>query len=605
MAPSGDDNSNPIAVGQPSASIFLMLYLEILSYQDLYGVMPVGRRIERARRIAHKFLFPMEVSIGGSSPSSPTNTNLHHPPPFDMRNALSDDIITDLEQSLTKAGREVIGKDGRSSTDAIGPDIFSSVRSTLVSFLTGPPFASFLASNECARMRSYLRGTHKFVDMPLEILFADATAEDTVDRESAHNHILFIIIYLMCGSNKETIGENIVSNHEGEKIGGERGSVKRLVNAVGGLGCANFIKRNLVPHAQTISDILAGIANGTEGADSISEKDFDLRCHSLLTEYERFWEIYLAPSGGILDSPASSNSNEAQDAIDAVRLVLIECVTPPAVTERTEERQHTAKCIIGKLVNPEVLNALIALAGELIHDYAIQAHSQFREHKFHEWMCSEITWAKVKLGDARLNSSNKEESTDCASSTQLLGDGGDNVKESCISVSLPPLKTGCISRLMRKSELPGDVSRHIPIQSVEKPVACASEFVQQQRTDIVKEVNPTDVPINVTVKAHANVEYAIVFGTDEGMDSVGRMPHPAPSGMHRGSLRRFACVPLAGSNMEVEGTLSEEDIPSLLEKYAVVPPIRERPFSGVTEINRLRYAHLFHLTSFSHLVSLC
>jgi hypothetical protein len=339
--------------GNMTPSAQLMLFLELMSFLDLYSVTPVARLRDVASRVAYKFFLPTKIG------------QRLQPPLFDFHHIVPDSSLRHLEFVLS-------GK-----SQFIPRDVFLDFQKAVVDSLTGTGVISFLASSECARMRGYLRNTAPYVNLPLRDLF-DALVRETKDS-GAKNSFAYILLFLICQLEKEPNGEHNFGNEEENN---------RLLGASNDLCCAIFIEKSLVP---TLNDAKARLEEGK--IDEVFESS---ACEKVVKVCEIFWDTYIA---GTLE--ISSKSSEIEAYYKEVRSVL-EKVAAEVTKNGAIELKRSS---IEAFVNSKLVERAKNLADELLYNYAANTHTKFREHKFHEWMCIESS--KVRASDP--NWSNKQE----------------------------------------------------------------------------------------------------------------------------------------------------------------------------------------------------
>ncbi len=508
------DNEEPYEGndGIITGSTRLMLFLEIISFRDLFGVTPIHRRLFAAKRIAYKFLLSQKQH-GSSSMVNPQ---------FDVRSMFTQEQITKLETSIN---------DGD-----IQHDLFCDIEECLKLSFGGMRFASFLLSDECARMRAYMRGTYPYQDASLHCIFKDALDQTSDSYCDARNHLQYIIAYLLCQSENDVLDKNYHNKKE-EQHSDEN---NRVMGAAGGICCAIFIKRDLLPSINEAKELL--LQNPMTEMDSVGQ--------ALLDSYSSFWECFIAPSGGTLES--TPLSNDTQLMLDKVRRSVSLAASPPKNFSSEERRRHIIRSLV---LNTDLVKSLQRLGEELIYDYSVNAHAKYKGHTIHELMCSEVNKFEVNLPMKEATAEQKEEDTD----TKVYKD-------------IPQLPSGCVSRLLRRLEFPDGLSRHCP------------EFKPKSNT-----------PVLVDEKAdhsqRCNADFAVIFGSnyelkqvetkDEGVDNENSAT------ITQRELRRFASIPLSLRGKQLASKLdADELIPPTLESYANVPAAAERQFQRITDLNR-------------------
>ncbi len=383
------------------------------------------------------------------------------------------------------------------ATHPVGRNVFVSFQKAVMETLSGPPFLSFLISVECARMRAYLRNTAPFHSVCPGEIFLGVENMDS----AMENRLQYLLMYLICQVEREIGDDHDVlsgTNHE------------RVMGAAGGVACAVYIKKRLLNAIEEVNKIV-------EQAESRNENDVPY--YNLVEAMEVAWEAFIAPGGGMLDSVANSAESDAE--LKRVREILGRAVLPS--TDSSEREKVVA------LASTELIEAFSSLSDQLLYDYAVTTYSKFKEHRFHEWLCNELVIGKAD--DAFEDTTTQE------------------------------LKTGCISRLIRKAKLPTGISPHTPIR------------LEQGASN-----NSLKCP---------NAEFAIVFGTDDGSGEVNPVPKPA---MNRTDIRRYVCQAVT-DDTDVSSAPTFR-VPQTLESYVTVPLLRRVPFSEYADDSRIRYAWL-------------
>lgn len=498
----GKEQNNAVVTG----SMRLMLFLEVVSFRDLFGVTPIQRRVYAAERIAQKFLLPQKQD------ESDQTTN----PQFDMRSMFAPDVINTIEESINK--------------NEIRYDLFYTIEHCLKKSFGGMKFASFLLSDECARMRAYMRGTSPYQDPTLEYLFKDALDPNSTSYVDARNHLQYIIIYLLCQAENDVLDKNYKNKIETDSINTD----VRVMGSAGGICCAIFIKRVLMPAINKAKDLL--LQNQINDMDMVGQ--------ALIDSYSSLWEYFIAPSGGSLEF--TPLFNDTQLMLDKVRRSVSLAASPPKNFSPEEKRRHMIRSLA---LNTDLSKSLQKLGEELLYDYSVNAHPKYRGHTIHEWMCAEASKCAQKNAVTI-----SEENTDVTPpSTEVQ--------------KIPKLSSTCISRLLRRLEFPEGLSRHCPEFN--------SKIIQQHEKQ--------------ESKARCNADFAVVFGSDyqmkvieEGDESDEKTDKATAS--HE--LQRFACVPLSSrgkAQLSASQAQGSTLIPPTLESYVHVPLSSERQFQHITD----------------------
>ncbi len=511
----GEEDS---ASGDVSASTRLMLYLELLLYRDLFLVATPKRRLDHAKRIIYKFILPKKVGGGANDASS--------------------DLLFDLRPMFPPETPEKLGETIKNGdNNAISCDFFKDIEICLVNSLAGAKFASFLLNDESAKMRAYMRGVSPYVDPSIGAIFHQISSKESSNSSTARNHLKHIVLYLLCQMENDVLDKNFERDTKGTKK-----NPKRLIGSAGGIACALFISRVLVPSIDNIKKYLAAAdADTTEENlhQSDEEKALLAKC---LSVFESFWESFLAPFGGLLDS--SSYSNETYSVIEKVRKSIYDAANPPPDT-KTENRIRTI--VRSMALNEQFVKDLCKLRNELIYYYCVNDHPKYRAHIVHEWMCVESNSAMCNT-DAHENN------------PKSISDNLDTI---------PSLAKGCISRLVRRLETPKGISHHCPSHKGEGRV----RNIQAESS-----------------KCNFNADFAIVFcsnGNESGEDEEHKIENV--TSFDQSSLNRIACIPLSqNAKLQVEEASIDEILPVTLESYALVPTFRKRPFEQSMYCSRKR-----------------
>ena len=484
--------------GSITGSTRLMLFLELISFRDLFGVTPTHKRLEVAKRIAHKFFLPQ---INDATQNATIN------PQFDMRSMIPVETIASVAACL--------------NNKEITYDMYGDIEKTLKESFGGMKFASFLLSDECARMRAYMRGTSPYIEPDLKCLFEASQNPSSKNHASAKNHLEFMIVYLLCQSESDAIDINYSTRDF------SRTKNTRVMGATGGICCAIFIEKVLMPSIQNAKSALL-----KNQADII-----DIMGQILIESYSHFWECFIAPSGGTLASTPLSNDTQA--ILDKVRRSVSLAASPPKNFACQERRRYFIQSLS---LNTDLTKSLQHLREELIYDYSVNAHPKYRGHTLHEWMCAEVNKASYKPVDDLVISEEK-------ASSEIL--------------DAPPLPSGCITRMFRRLEFPEGLSRHCP------ELHSATDSKSSEETE--------------------NADYIVVFGSDNqtypAESRNGQIPNEISL---QSTLKRFVCQPISTQGENNLSKINENDlIPSTLESYAHVPLLGERQFQHITDDSRI------------------
>jgi hypothetical protein len=392
----------------------LELYLELCKFRDATTLCSVFEReklLKYARLIAGRFLLEDYGAISTS--------NEKCLPEYIAHLALGG---MEKVQAVRFALRD---EDEFFECNPDGGDGFHSIRLSLEAFLsTQESFLSFLVSNDCARMRAYLRGSSSFVRIkPRKLLKID----EGIDDLSYHNFLLCAILHLVCmkkskDDGKGNVGDFIINDALLLNSG------KRTLGAASLLGCAFFIMRSL---RKKIEAVVEGLIE-----DSMTGTSNNLSLYlALIKDVTFFWDVYIAPAGGALSLLALSP--DSQDALDVVRRVLVSSVDGVAA-QKTNSDDVTANVAMAKILSSvDVSSSVNTLAEALFREYTLEIYPNFQRFIFHEWACKE---ARRTFLDA-IEHSNAD-------------------YEYLVSIELKGLNKGWLNRFFRQMEFPDGISLH-------------------------------------------------------------------------------------------------------------------------------------------------
>jgi hypothetical protein len=355
----------------------LKMFSDMLNYSVLFPLLSSKRRKKIADQIAYQYFLPSKV-----------DNSLLVPPTFDFHHIVSDKTLRSLESAL---------KEPESS---LAKDTFMEFQRTVADSLSfETPFLSFLVSNECSRMRAYLRNTASFVNIQFGHVVKQITSEsDDGLRSFAQNYVLYVLIYLLTLTDQEPFGENDdlleQNNASNARKGGESTATRprRIEDAAMNLCTYLYLQSTLLPllHQEW--------KQPTTNAQ-------DLRC-----ALRHFWEVFLAP--GLGDQHNGEYFSKFAQYVSNLSL-------------NSDGTDGTLS------LNEDLMDIARGLSDELIYDYWEKHHSKFQAHKCHEWLCEEL----LKCG----------------------AQSDDN-----FVLSSPTLPSGCIKRLLRKVQWPNGVTPHKP-----------------------------------------------------------------------------------------------------------------------------------------------
>lgn len=256
-----------------------------------------------------------------------------------------------------------------------GGDGFHNVRLSLEAFLSSQEsFLSFLISDDCARMRAYLRGSSPFIRVEPRLFLKS----DETDSSSYQNFLLYAILHMVCmKENKDsTDSDDFIKNDAWLLSAG-----KRNLGTASLLGCSFFITRTLQTSMDTakeglIEDGMTGEGNNTPLYSAFIE------------DLQFFWEVYIAPASGALSS--LSLSQDAQESLDDLRRLLVSSVDHVLAKEQTPAVAISSEVALANaLSSVDVSSSLLRLAESLLREYTLRIYPNFQRHIFHEWACKE------------------------------------------------------------------------------------------------------------------------------------------------------------------------------------------------------------------------
>lgn len=480
-----------------SASTSLMLYLEIVSFQSLYTYASRKRITDHARLIAHKFLL----------------RNESNEPLFNLRSLFPEDLIKDLQENLNLKLEE------------IDRSLFNNIETYLENSLVGTKFASFLLSDECARMRAYMRGTVSYIDPPLELLINNINLTSSEANVSAYNVLRFMLVYLLCQKENDALDKNFDN-----KIGISSKEAKRSIGSAGGLSCSIFLLRTLQPLLSEASKTLEH--QGEEGNTNIIFK--------FICALEDFWDFFVAPRGGVLD--ASTYSNETNDLIEQIREALVTSVESCHITDTEKKLMAIVRSL---LQDGHFSENLSKLRNDLLYDYHINHHSKYKAHIFHEFMCAE----------ASETSENK------------LFEG---IKDNNGVAFALSLRTGSISRLFRKVDIPKGVSQH-------RPAHATIDYTEIENQHEHAKCNMNaDFAVVFSARSHAVESDTNTIGTNNDFSVFDRL-----------GFRRTVTASISGYGKTLSEKMPLDQIfPVTMISYAMIPPLKDRAFKDSVDFGR-------------------
>jgi hypothetical protein len=315
----------------------LSLFHKCLQWTDLYDVMPRSRRGELARAMVQAYARQMVTDNHDRTTTTTTTREEQLEQQEELHKNKSTNYLQQPEQeqdeldTLLACLRRVETTIGLDTNSSLPPrDLFVSVIVQAACLLL-PSFTQFVTSSDCARMRAYLRETAKFYNVSLT-------------NNTPANYNAYIVLYLLCKTDKEGFGEHDAKLAPGQGV--------RVENAASGYCAALFLRDKVLP------------ALASENAKQI------------VSAVETLWESFVDPNVGALE--LSPQSNPVSDLLKQLRTMLLSIKN-----EESDPKQIASR-----------LQSIVELAGdladELMYDYAANVHPRFREHKFHEWLCAEF-----------------------------------------------------------------------------------------------------------------------------------------------------------------------------------------------------------------------
>lgn len=491
----------------------LDLYLEMRKFRDAVGVCSKSDReqlLDFAKRISNRFLFD----------ANDDERKGYRLPEHVIYEALGgSDEVQSVKLALSDEDQFFERDDG---------DGFHYIRSALEEYMSlQNSFLSFLVSDDCARMRAYLRGAAPFLSIdPAVLLKPNFDSDD----ESYENVRLHAILHLLClRDNGETHCDVMYRN---DAISASQGN--RVQGAISILSCSVYINRTLRTVMRAAMEGL--IEDGMTGGTSNRKLYFEL-----LDSFQFLWEGFIAPGSGSLAS--ISLSEDAQMALDSLRRRIVSS-TDQVFSDRRVPDCTSASSMARLLTSTEVSDSLSSLSEALIREYTLELFPKFRRHIFYEWVCKE---AKSKILDSYLHPLDKSE---------YLTKG-----------RLSEFNKGWLNKALRQIEFPHGLSLHRPGPG--EPSLNDSSVLSSRSQD--------------PVSLH-NADVAIVFGTDIDVGSTSDFASSRIDSSKRNeSFRRFACVPLHDKADYATGdcVLLTDELPATIEQYSTVPPFHARPFQGI------------------------
>lgn len=511
------------ATSSKNQRILLEVYIDLLKFRSAASVEYFDKEklLETARAISSKILIE-DTDIVRSADALPESVVtvacggiecMHH-----LKRAISDED---------------------DFFDEVHGDGFCKIRDNLGTFLSMQEhFLAFLVSDDCARMRAYLRGTAPFATVEPDI-FLDTT------EASNNNLLMFGILHLIC--TNEAPDELESSDEYGDFIKMDamllnQRSGKRITGAASTLLCPIFITGTL--------NRSLGLATESLVEDEMMGQSNNLDVYKKLADdVQHLWDHFVSPVTGALSSV--NLSAEAQAALDAVRCLVTSFFNDPVAQDGcvpTLGSLSWAKSFTSEGVS----SALHRLSDSLSRDYCLVTFpNNFRRSIFHEWMLTEAAACPAEAVDV-----------------------SSKINEYLVPRVFKGPARCCPRKVLRQIELPHGLSLHLP--------GTRQSWSLREMSEIATE--------NLY-----NADVAVVFGMEVDGDGAVSSPKSESSDdtfSNVMSCQRFTCTSLQNKASSVK-FITPSAIPDSLEEYLLQPPFCERPFTGMLrkeENNRLRYA---------------
>ena len=498
----------------------LDIYLDLVQFRNEATVGSTKRLLDRAWGIAAKFLPEANDDI------------------------LTEPSVSEYVAYIAFGGTEHLQSLKRALTDEdeffedVTKDGFYQCRENLGMYLSMQEhFLAFLVSDDCARMRAYLRGTSPFLCVEPSVFLT------TSNDEISTNFLLFAILHLICMNDGDDDVES--SDEYGNFIKMDtmilnQRSGKRVAGASSILSCPIFILR-------TLNSSIRQAAEGLVEDEMMGSRNNDEVYKKLALDVQILWENFVSPVCGAL--ALCNLSIDAQDALESIRALLASLLGISASQGILDDISNSPS-MAKSLTSEEFSMALQNLSDSLIQHYCHTAFPNFQRHISHEWALSEALTNSSKPIDA----SNK----------------ADEYLEHCV---MNPLPKGYSKKVLRQLELPRGLSSHLP----------GSKQDTQFEDDCCE---PVDSYFH-------NADIAVVFGKHAIDDAL---PKPssdlsADSSVMQANIQRHACGSLYPDTSSSANVLTTADLPETFEEYMCCPPFRDRPFKGMLrkdDNNRMR-----------------
>lgn len=494
----------------------LDIYFRLIRFSNEATVCSTKKLLESARLISDTFLPDADIDI---------NQNMQTVPEYVAYIAFGG---TENLQSLKRA----LTDEDEFFEDA-DHDGFHKCREELGIFLSNQShFLAFLVSDDCARMRAYLRGTSPFVCVEPSLFL------NTSSTPASSSFLLFAILHLVC--MKEPTDQILETSDEygnfirmDTMLTNQRNG-KRVAGSASILSCPIFIMRNL-------NKSLKQAAEGLVEDEMMGSYNNVLLYTKLANDVRILWENFVSPVSGAL--VLCSLSDATQSALDAFRN-LLSTALGPSTSKGVLNSVPPSPSLIKSLTTEEFLIALQDLCDALIQDYCKDIFPNLQRHIFHEWALIEAA-----------NTTNPT-NTLCKLNEYLVPNVFDG------------LPRGYAKKVLRQIDLPNGVSSHLP--GPKRLPSLGNESGE----------------LSDSYHLH-NADIAIVFSKQVEDD----LPKPASdlsanSTTIHSNIQRHACSflhPKLQSN-ETGQVLYPVDIPDSFEEYMGSPPFRDRPFKGMLRI---------------------
>lgn len=461
--------------------------------------------------------------------------------------------LIDIASITTTADAQIIISKLEENDNSSSSLMLQSLQTSILGFLAASRFARFLVSNQCARMRAYLRGTAPFYSLPLHHVLSSITARNLQqshgnNNNNSNNIFLHILLHSICYHKKYTTSNDSDDNDK---------HVQLKHYGPAGICCAISIR---------------GLLQSYTHSSSSSSLDDDPN-NTLLQNLSTLWKTFLSPKIGSLDDITLLHSQDTLLALKQTRILISSITSLSSSSSNYHEK---------------LKQSLHNLANQLIFDYANHLFPIFKDDDFYETFCREIPLSF--FNDAATSKSYHHHLLQDELSTNNDNDNDNDNDGSIVSLSsLPLLNEGCISRLLRNTHLPDCISIHRP-HYTPKNIQLDADQLREQFGLSKEEPNGKDLKDTIDSnndsrnenntmlhESYHNADFAIIFGSSNN-NKVDSNVLGSES-----NIRRFGVIPLGSSSACNDESscsssdfadsplvkIKEHEIPSTFESYAV------------------------------------